>query len=291
MSRSEGPDTVNTPTDTPTQTPDILLLDAKPGSACQPVDSEHFGEASLSCSPIFADILYSTRDDPLKASIKEEKAAFWLLPEQAANAVRKTTKELSALLSPEKAADERKKGMDASELLEYFLVPRLSIFLVGEQKERMQQFEDREPNLQETYARQMADLLSDPRNMVFAHNRERMSRLKEWDQLRKLAIQNAERQGYAYRDGALFTPQAEEVRALLVIYSSARQQLVAQGTTNFTDEELANFLGIAKLRLLEATACEVNCKAPIESYIKWKKDHPGELAYIDYTNAILDLAK
>ncbi|WP_447749386.1 hypothetical protein [Pseudomonas nicosulfuronedens] len=282
---------MKTPADTQTPTPDILQLDAKPGSACQPADCEHFGEPRLSCSPEFADILYSTRDDPLKESVKDEKAAFWLLPGQVANTIRKTTRELSALLSPEKAADERVKGMDASELLEYFLVPRLSLFLVGEQKVRMQSFEEREPYLAESARFELAMLKSlSPLQLSQPANRNRLKQLDEWDQLRKLAIHNAERQGYAYRDGALFTPQAEEVRALLTQYNSARQQLVEQGSPTFTSDELANFLGIAKLRLLEASDCTVNCKAPIDSYLKWRKQHPGELAYLDYTNAILALA-
>jgi hypothetical protein len=291
MSRPEGPDIMNTSTDTQAQASDILLLDPKAGSACQPVDNEHFGEARLSCSPVFADILYSTRDDPLAATVKDEKAAFWLLPEQTANTIRKTTRELSALLSPEKAADERKKGMDASELLEYFLVPWLSNFLVGEQKMRMQQFEEREPHLEESVHLELAALMSlSPLQMSQPSNRNRLQQLQEWDQLRKLAIHNAERQGYAYRSGALFTPQAEEARALLAKYNDARQKLVELDFPTFSNEELANFLGIAKLRLLEATDCKVNCKAPIESYLQWQDDRPAELAYIDYTNSILDIA-
>lgn len=275
-----------------TDTHQVLQLEPKPGSACQPADSSSFGKDRLNCSPEYADILYSTRDDPLTDKGEDEKSAFWLLPAQVSNLIRESTQALNTLLSPEKAADQRNQGMDAASLLEHFIEPRFSVFLKGEQKARMEGYEAREPSLVDSYAFEVAALKAlSPLQLARPDTRARQAQLQEWDQLRKLAVFNAQAQGYTYRDGQLYTREAEEARQALARYNTARSNLLAQGNTRvYSPDELAQLVAINKIRYLEATDCKVNCEAPIKDYLAWRDEQRSPIAYLDYNNAILDVA-
>ncbi|MCG8906949.1 hypothetical protein [Pseudomonas sp. DP-17] len=270
----------------------VLQLEPQPGSACQPSDSSSFGKDRLSCSPEFVDILYSTRDDPLTENGEDEKSAFWLLPAQVSSLIRESTQALNTLLSPEKAADQRNQGMDAASLLEHFIEPHFSAFLKGEQKARMEGYEEREPSLVDSYAFEVAAINAlSPLQLARPDIRARQAQLQEWDQLRKLAVFNAQAQGYTYRDGQLYTRQAEEARQALARYNTARSNLLAQSEMPvYSPDELAQLVAINKIRYLEATDCKVNCKAPMEDYLAWRKEQRSPIAYLDYNNAILDVA-
>ena len=100
----------------------VLELPPQP-PACR--RSGGFHEQRMPCSTHYSSVLYST-----------EQQEFWLLPRHVAELVQEAIHTLDEHISPDKPADERKKGLDQCGLLDYFLEPHLSNFLFGEDKER-----------------------------------------------------------------------------------------------------------------------------------------------------------
>lgn len=280
MSTQSPAPSANQPTSGPVT---VLQLPPKSGSACQPTSGEQFGPPRVPCSPVFDDIIYAPSEDPA-SNTNDDKSAFWLLPAAAANAIRQKSRELSALISPDKPLEERQKGLDDSGLLEYFLDPRLSQFLVGEQKARMERFEEKEPRLLETFKSEYAALFTDPRNQAFSHYTQRRAELEEWDQLRKLAIFKAQSQGYTYRDGLFFTAEAEAARKAVQAYNEARAKVISQyGTLAKALGQMGEVLREFKTRYEEATQCigeYRECRGELIGVLLWMDDRKSLFNYI-----------
>ncbi|OQR27467.1 hypothetical protein BWR15_30565 [Pseudomonas sp. T] len=253
------------------------------GSACSSNPEEQLGQPRLSCSPVFADIIYTPSEDP-KGTGADDKAAFWLLPTPAANAIREKARELSTLVSPTKSAEERQRGLDDSGLLEHFLEPRLSRFLVGDQKARMERFEEKEPRLQETYNIERAALNTDPRNRALSIYAQRGAELDEWDQLRKLAIFEAQNQGYTHRDGLFFTAEAESARKAVQAYNEARAKLIDQyGSLSKALGMVGEVLRELKSRYDEATRCTAElreCRGELIGVLLWMDERKTLFNYV-----------
>lgn len=273
----------------PVSQPNILQLPKRPGSACTTGQNEHFGETRLSCSPAFDDILYVPNEDP-GGKNGDDNAAFWLLPANTANLIRQKAEQLHDLVKPGKPAAQRKQGLDASGLLDFFLEPRLSQFLVGEQKARMERFEEKEPRLLETFKSEYAALFTDPRNQASPLYAQRRAELEEWDQLRKLAIFRATEQGYTYRDGHLFTAQAEAVRKAVEVYNKARLRMLEEfNTLPKVLEEVSLRLRELKPRQAQAMSCKPDYRASrgeLIGVLLWKDVYKSRFDYIESILAI-----
>lgn len=288
----------NPPTSTsnqaPAPQPNILQLPQRPGSACAASQNEHFGKTRLSCSPAFDDILYVPNEDP-GGKNGDDKAAFWLLPASIANLIREKAEQLNALVRPGMPAQQRKQGLDASGLLDYFLEPRLSQFLVGEQKARMQAFEAQEPRMRETYQAQWARTRLDPRSVAREHNHPvdaHIQRLKEWKALSDLAIFRATEQGYTYREGQLFTAQAEAVRKAVEVYNRARMRMLEEfDSLAEVLEEVGQRLRETIPRYEEAMSCTASyraCRGEMIGFLLWQDGYKSRFNYVE---SILDIAR
>lgn len=284
----------STPGQAPASRPNILQLPKRPGSACATGQNEHFGETRLSCSPAFDDILYVPNEDP-GGKNGDDNAAFWLLPASTANLIREKAEQLNALIRPGMPAQQRKQGLDASGLLDYFLEPRLSQFLVGEQKARMEAFEAQEPRMRETYQAQWARTRLDPRSVAREHNHPvdaHIQRLKEWKALSDLAIFRATEQGYTYREGQLFTAQAEAVRKAVEVYNKARMRMLEEfDSLAEVLEEVSQRLREVKPRYEEVMSCTASyreCRGEMIGFLIWQDSHKSRFNYVE---SILEIAR
>nr|WP_314875604.1 hypothetical protein [uncultured Pseudomonas sp.] len=276
-----------------------LELPSQP-TACR--RSGGFHEQQLPCSTHYSSILYST-----------EQQEFWLLPKRAAESVQEAIYTLDEHISPDKPADERKKGLDQCGLLDYFLEPHLSNFLFGEDKERLETIEREEPYIEDpslamrvkaaARKEQAATpdvLYPDDRDQAFLQQeqwRAEQEELKglhklnqEWKRLRKQAIANAKEQGYTYEAGSLFQPEAIEARIRVQRYLQKREEVLSRGTDSFSDEEIAQYLAEDKRRFDEAIASPFEGESVMRPYISWKLEHRDQWAFVDYRNAIISVA-
>lgn len=258
---------------------EVLQLDQQ--AAPDSEDAQCFVQkATPACSPRFANIVYATREK-----------AFWLLPERVANVIKEAAHRLDQDISPGKSPAERKKGLDANGLLEHFLEPCLSYFLQGEEQAWMQRFEAENTLSNTHYLHERLGLLTDPRNIAFRGNRERLDTLNQWLGRRDTAIAEAKRQGYDYQDGILFSPQAVAARNAVQAYLQARTALLEQGELpTYTLQKIAEVMSEAKRRYDDATDCTINCRAEFKSYLDWKEDNQSAFDYADYINTILKAA-
>ncbi|MFD2883633.1 LysM peptidoglycan-binding domain-containing protein [Pseudomonas lini] len=96
-----------------------------------------FKDQPKPCSNTYGTAIYATDEEE-----------FWLLPERAASSMKEAMHALENQIAPSKSRDERLKGLDDSGLLNYFLEPKLSNFLEGEQRQRMEEIEAQEPNIE-----------------------------------------------------------------------------------------------------------------------------------------------
>ncbi|MBL4832782.1 MAG: LysM peptidoglycan-binding domain-containing protein [Pseudomonas sp.] len=95
------------------------------------------GEDALPpCATTYATAIYAT-----------EEQAFWLLPEKLSETIQEALQELADSISPEKSPEDRKRGLDEMGLLEYFMEPKLTNFLEGEDLERAQAIEAEVPDI------------------------------------------------------------------------------------------------------------------------------------------------
>ncbi|WP_448680968.1 hypothetical protein [Pseudomonas nicosulfuronedens] len=274
----------------------VLPLPKQPGSACAASSEESFGTPSLSCSPIYDDILYVPFEDPGDArnGKVDDKAAFWLLRKQTANTLRDKSEQLQKMVSPGMPPQERKKGLDDAGLLEHFLEPQLSQFLVGEQKARMQVIEEQNPRMRETFQAEWPHTRLDPRAVAREHNHPLQPRnklLAEWKGLSDLAVHNAEKQGYTYRDGRLYSAQAEAARKAVEAYNKARSSVLEEfDTLGDVLDKIAKLLQETKVRYEEATRCAAGyreCRGALIGVLLWKD---GYKKYFSYVEAILEAA-
>ncbi|QXH46271.1 hypothetical protein KSS93_25980 [Pseudomonas xanthosomatis] len=284
----------------PAAAPKVLELPPRP-PANEP--SERFDEPPMGCSTQFDDILYST-----------EQQEFWLLPKRAATQIDEAIDTLARQISPAKAADERKKGLDQCGLLDYFLEPHLSNFLEGEDQARLLEIEREEPHIEDpsramrikTAARKQAagpkpETASQDRMQVMRDQeqmrldqeefREMLKLHHEWQQLCNKAIAQARQQGYTYEAGSLFQPEAITARSWVQRYLELRKIALAKGDFDMDSEAVAQYLAEDKQRFEAATDCtEADCSAKMQSYINWKAAHSDKQNYADYRTAILKAA-
>lgn len=249
------------------------------------------------CSQRYANIIYATG---------EQK--FWLLPERAANAIKEAEHLLSQQIAPSKSPDDRKRGLDESGLLDYFLEPRLSNFLEGKDKARLEEIEttyrDLEGNAAEAAAfhqaiRNMSPIdqldLTDYDREQLAEG-ERLIQLR--DEKRRLEIKaqrEAQEQGYTLENGMLFTPEVIEARNAVQRYIKARKVLLKKKDGKLADsyqKDLADFVAESARRFNEATDCRINCLASFVSYVSWRNSNETELReQREYLESIVEAAQ
>lgn len=200
------------------------------------------------CSNTFGTAIYAT-----------EEQEFWLLPERAASSMKEAMHALENQIAPSKSRDARIKGLDESGLLEYFLEPKLSTFLQGEQRQRMEAIEAQEPNIEmdpgmvlrsrkevklakeketpkaeapkaDTQRSRIDQLQSEieGQNRIHDDYSALIKLRREYLELKKLAIAAAKEKGNTYENGALFSAGAIEARARVQNYLEKRKALISE---------------------------------------------------------------
>jgi murein DD-endopeptidase MepM/ murein hydrolase activator NlpD len=264
----------------------VLKLGPPPSPQCS--STECFAPADQPpCSQQYGNILYAT-----------DEQEFWLLPERAASAIKEAEHLLSQQIAPSKSPDDRKRGLDESGLLDYFLEPELANFLEGEQRERMLQIQAQEPYLQQRYLNKRGHMLSDPRYGATSLRveYERLEALyQEWKPLHDRALAQAQAEDYTYEDGVLFSPEATEARKAVQRYIKAREKLLKQKDGKLPGsypQELATFVAESAARYNEAIDCRTNCLAPFTSYISWRNSNEQKFGeQREYLESIVEAAQ
>ena len=280
------------PPSSSTTTENVLQLD--PPTAPVPVSQEYFGGDKLPpCNPRYADILYETG-----------QRKFWLLRRKTLHDVW----EAADLLGQKVVlgdTDTRLKGLDNSGLLDYFLEPKLSNFLVSEEKARLEKIETYDPDLEANA--EEADVLRGTLNGMNPVDRmdlnvyeqeqlaegQRLSSLRaEKRTLEAKARRVAEEQGYTVEDGQLFTPEAMEARRIVQTYLSERSKLLAMDLPTFPADEVAQLLiDNNKKQQTALEACDPECFIRLDELLKWRREHEKQISYSAYTQAIIQAAE
>ncbi|WP_438301813.1 hypothetical protein [Pseudomonas sp. NMS19W] len=301
-----GP-TANASTQTaPVENKPALELDPQPKApdSC----SNAFDKVKTPCSTSYGEVIYATKEK-----------MFYLLPKRAASSIKEAMNELEQHISVSKSPEERLKGMNTAGLLEYFLEPKLTNFLQGEQKSRMLEIEAQEPDIAQPTmamrlnavsreARNSAALDKQPDQSEYARNRElanqqqaslleansdgqKLQRLySEWKKLKNIAVAQAKVAGYTYESGNLFSPGALEARSRVQTYLKARSALTSGGKlTTLKEEDFQK----NKKAYLDATNCVIDGKARMCGYLKEvanerKKVEKDFAAYIDSILKVAD---
>ncbi|MGN7738437.1 hypothetical protein ACTJKT_00365 [Pseudomonas sp. 22526] len=266
-----------------------------------------FEKVKTPCSTTFGEVIYATKEQ-----------MFYLLPDRAATSIKEAMKELEDHLSAGKSPEERQKAMNKLGLLEYFLEPKLANFLEGEQRSRMLEIEKQEPYIdQPTMAMRIKaakreaeyaakaqgakeqpdsylsrELASTQQDQFLEAHKEGMHLQHlhhEWKKLKKIAVAQAEKEGYIYENGNLFTPEALEARKRVQTYLKARKELI-------DDDELttlsADDLAKNKKFYLDATNCASDGKAQMCRYLELQAEERKRLEkkFSAYIDAILKVA-
>lgn len=263
----------------------VLTLAPEPLPNCS--SDECFApEQAPACSKRYANIIYATHEQE-----------FWLLPERAASAIKEAEHLLNQQISPSKSADERKRGLDESGLLEYFLEPDPANFLEGEQREEILQLQREAPAL--------ANNKISKRGFILGHvsNREVISP-EEYQRLESIydrrmmlhdaAVSQAQAQGYAYENGMLFSPEAVNARKAIDQYNAARDKLLGTGADlpDSYQEDFAKFVADSARRFTDAVDCRINCGAQFKDYYRWRKENKRAFAeQRAYLESIIDAAQ
>ena len=264
------------------------------------------------CSNTFGTAIYAT-----------EEQEFWLLPERAASSMKEAMHALENQIAPSKSRDERIKGLDDSGLLEYFLEPKLSTFLQGEQRERMEEIEAQEPNIEmdpgmvlrsrkevklakektapkaeapkvDTQRSRIDQLQSeiDGQNRIHDDYSDLIKLRREYLELKKLAIAAAKEKGNTYENGALFSAGAIEARARVQNYLEKRKALIsAGGIQPQAQEDIAKLLETDKKKRDELQNCLQTCEGDTYAYLAWKHGEAKSFAYHEYTDAITKVSE
>jgi hypothetical protein len=297
--------TASTPA-APVETKPTLELDPQPEAPAS--CSNAFDKVKTACSTSYGEVIYATKEK-----------MFYLLPERAASSIKEAMSELEQHISASKSPEERLKGMNSAGLLEYFLEPKLSNFLQGEQKSRMLEIEAQEPDIaQPTMAMRLKAVGREARNSAaldklpdqseYARNRElanqqqaslleansegqKLQRLySEWKKLKTVAIAQAKIAGYTYESGNLFSPGALEARSRVQTYLKARAALTTSGKlTTLKEEDFQK----NKKAYLDATNCVIDGKARMCGYLadvasERKKVEKDFAAYIESILKVAD---
>jgi hypothetical protein len=275
-----------------------------------------FLDAPLGCANCYAGIVYAT-----------EEKQFWLLTEDVLDAIEEASSELFQKISPEKSPQERKQGLDDIGLLEYFLQPKLTNFLSGEDYERADQIEAEVPDIDNWYYwwSKKAVELELPRNMFDRPHMEfpsspeareanrdrelyiRQARARgaemealhrertqlqtlhdEWKVLQAKALVLAQEEGYVYENGALFSAEAMEARRRVQAYLSERARVLKRGlSASRLEQELAEVKQLEE----QLHECLISCVGDLDVLTMARIHHHRRRGvYQSYVESIMALA-
>lgn len=270
----------------------VLQLDPK--AVPSSVSQESFcKDQSPPCNPRYADILYETG-----------QRKFWLLRQKTLDDVWEAADQLGqkVVLGD---TDTRLKGLDDSGLLDYFLEPKLSNFLVGEEKARLEEIETSDPDLEANA--EEADLFRGSLNGMNPVDRADLNQydreqLAEGQRLTRLRVEKrkleakarsvAEEQGYTVENGQLFTPEAMQVRGIVQTYLAERDKLLAMDLPSFEKIEVDQYLANHKVQLEQVLeGCEFECYTNLYDFLKWSEENKPQRFYAAYSQAIMAAAE
>ncbi|WP_022962849.1 LysM peptidoglycan-binding domain-containing protein [Halopseudomonas pelagia] len=317
QSGSSTPDLAGTAQETPVAAQQPQNNDGNTGEALAlgplpqiPESCASFSDNSdAPCTNTFATVIYST-----------EERKFWLLPEQASDAIKEAIEELADKISPDKSAEDRKRGLDETGLLEYFMEPKLTNFLQGEDLERALAIEAEIPDIADLDRAKLRIagendipvniLRRVPHRALFStEGREELRdqevnlrRLRqmtayvdrqhnEWRQLQAKARREALSQGYSYENGTLFSPEAIEARRRVQDYLNKRNAIMSDGNIPEHDiQSIAATIDEAKQYHSSVESCTGWGRGNIGEYCTWKRESEAELKYIEYADSIIKVA-
>ncbi|WP_226499255.1 LysM domain-containing protein [Pseudomonas sp. MWU16-30322] len=269
--------------------------------------SKTFKPHAPPCSKTFASAIYAT-----------EEQEFWLLPERAKSAIKESMFALDKMIAPSKPRDARLNGLQESGLLEYFLEPKLSNFLTGAKRTRMEEFEamgdeieidpatakkrQNEANgkkpatapaqtpLEDTPQSRLDRLTADLATQQDVHNAyaDFYKRRAEWHALKKEAVAAAKLEGYTYESGSLYSKEAIEARARVQAYLEARKKLL--GNKDFKQvplEDVAKALAEKKKSYENICSGMNDCTADLVGYVYTLIKNADALDYHAYTESII----
>lgn len=289
----------------------------------KPIDLGPKKDFTETCAPSFKDQPKPCSNTYGTAIYATDEEEFWLLPERAASSMKEAMHALENQIAPSKSRDERLKGLDDSGLLNYFLEPKLSNFLEGEQRQRMEEIEAQEPNIEmdpgmvlrsrqevkrakekdapkaeapktDTQRSRIDQLQSDidTQNRIRDDYSELRKLRSEWLALKKIAIAAAEKKGHTYENGTLFAAGAIEARARVQNYLEKRKALISEGGIKpQAQEDIAKLLETDKKKRDELQKCLYTCEGDTYAYLAWKHGEAKSFAYHEYTDAIIKVAE
>jgi murein DD-endopeptidase MepM/ murein hydrolase activator NlpD len=283
------------------------LVELEPVKDSPDGSSKTFKPHAPPCSKIFASAIYAT-----------EEQEFWLLPERAKSAIKESMFALDKMIAPSKPRDARLNGLQESGLLEYFLEPKLSNFLTGAKRTRMEEFEamgdeieidpatakkrQNEANgkkpatapaqspLEDTAQSRLDRLTADLATQQDVHNAyaDFYKRRAEWHALKKEAVAAAKLEGYTYESGSLYSKEAIEARARVQAYLEARKKLL--GNKDFKQvplEDVAKALAEKKKSYENICSGMNDCTADLVGYVYTLIKNADALDYHAYTESII----
>ncbi|WP_085694708.1 MULTISPECIES: LysM domain-containing protein [unclassified Pseudomonas] len=299
--------------DAPAQCSAEDLVELDPLKETPDKASKTFKPHAPPCSKTFASAIYAT-----------EEQEFWLLPERALSAIKESMFTLEKMIAPNKTRDARLNGLQESGLLQYFLEPKLSNFLKGAKRARMEEFEamgdeieidpatakkrqneanrnkpaaapapaqpPQEDTAQSRMDRLNADLASDQsihKEFVDFHKRR-----TEWLALKKEAVAAAKIDGYTYESGTLYSKDAIEARSRVQAYLEARKKLFAKGDFKQVPmDDVAKALAEKKKSYENICAGMTDCRADLAAYVYTLHKNAEALDYHDYTESIIKVSE
>lgn len=260
------------------------------------------------CSTTYGSAIYDT-----------ENESFWLLPERTTSALKEAANDLEQKVSSSKSAEERKKGLYSTGLLEYFLEPKLGNFLAGEEQARMLEIEAQYPNISDMDAtlleaqqqrkaatppapapstpltRLEQDDIKKSEWMAAQQDATRVHGVNaEWQKLKRTAIVAAKEKGYAYESGSLYSPEALAAREGVQKYLKARETLLKEkDLATLGSTELAPLLAEDKKRLDEIANCGLNSQIPLCTYMRDQETQrlKRKAIYVAYLDSITYVAQ
>lgn len=263
------------------------------------------------CDQTYASAIYAT-----------EEQEFWLLPERAVSAIKESMFALEKMIAPNKARDARLNGLQESGLLEYFLEPKLSNFLEGEKRARMEEFEamgdeieidpatakkrqneanrnkpaaaPAQPPQEDTLQSRMDRLNADNAVQQGVHKEiiDFHKRRAEWRALKKEAVAAAKLEGYSYESGTLYSKDAIEARSRVQAYLEARKKLFANKDFKQVPlEDVAKALAEKKKSYENICTGMTDCTADLFAYVYTLHKNADALNYHDYTESIIRVSE
>ncbi|WP_028620107.1 hypothetical protein [Pseudomonas sp. Ant30-3] len=267
-----------------------------------------FDKVKTPCSTTYGSAIYDT-----------ENESFWLLPERTTSALKEAANDLDQKVNSSKTAEERKKGLYSTGLLEYFLEPKLGNFLAGEQQARMLEIEaqyptisDLDATLQEAQQRRKAKapIASETSAALTRAEKDDIKKSEwmaaqqdatlvrgvhsEWQKLKRVAIAAAKEKGYAYESGSLYSPEAIAAREGVQRYLKARETLLkVKDLATLGSAELAPLLAEDKKRLDEVATCGTNNHLPLCTYVRDQEVQrlTRKAIYVAYLDSITNVAQ